>query len=138
MLPEVGSTIVPPGFRSPVALGGLDHRDRRAVLDRPARVHVLDLRDELRRQALAEPAEAHERRVTDRVEDRVLDVGAGLRERPSVIARRALAEEALELAREHVPGRHVLLLGRRRLGVGGLLEPLDELAHVVVAGRRPA
>ena len=53
---------------------------------------------------------------------------------PSVIAGRTLAEEALKLAREHVAGRHVLLLGRRRLGVGRLLEPLDELAHVVVAG----
>ena len=38
----------------------------------------------------------------------------------SVIARGALAQEPLEFTREHVPGRHVLLLGRRCLGVGRL------------------
>ena len=36
------------GPQLPLALGRLDHRDRRAVLDRAARVQVLDLGDELR------------------------------------------------------------------------------------------
>ena len=37
MLPDVGSTIVPPGCSEPVAFGRVDHRDRDAVLDAAAR-----------------------------------------------------------------------------------------------------
>ena len=58
-----------------VALGGLDQAQRDAVLDRAARVEQLELGHELRRQAGADAAQAHQRRLADRVEDRVLDVG---------------------------------------------------------------
>ena len=37
MLPDVGSTIVPPGLQQAVALGRVDHRDRDAVLHAAAR-----------------------------------------------------------------------------------------------------
>ena len=44
VLPDVASTIVVrPGSMQPVALGGLDHRDADAVLDRPAGVEGLEL-----------------------------------------------------------------------------------------------
>ena len=52
MLPDVGSTIVPPGLQQPVALGGVDHRDRDAVLHAAARVHGLDLGEQRAAQAL--------------------------------------------------------------------------------------
>jgi hypothetical protein len=58
-----------------VAFGGLDQPQRDAVLDRSTRVEELQLRDELRLQARLDPAQAHQRRVADGVEDRVLDVG---------------------------------------------------------------
>ena len=44
----------------------------------------------------------------------------------------ALAQEALELAREHVAGRERARVGAARLLVGGALEPLDERLHVRV------
>ena len=46
MLPDVGSTIVPPGLQQPVALGRVDHRDRDAVLDAAAGIRRLELGDE--------------------------------------------------------------------------------------------
>ena len=75
MLPDVGSMIVPPGRRLPSRSAASIRRTRDAVLDRPAGVEQLELGDELRRQAGADAAQAHQRRLADRVEDRVLDVG---------------------------------------------------------------
>jgi hypothetical protein len=43
VLPEVGSTIVEPGFSSAAGFGRLDHRQRDAVLDRAAGVAALAL-----------------------------------------------------------------------------------------------
>src|SRR5918999_689662 len=63
------------GLQLAVALRGLDQGERRAVLDRPARVERLHLRDDRCLQRLPEPGEAHERGVADRIEDRVLDFG---------------------------------------------------------------
>ena len=77
VLPEVGSMIVPPGLQAAVALRGLDHADRDAVLDRAAGVEDLELRDDLGLQAGADAGQPDERRVPDRVEDRVLDLGHG-------------------------------------------------------------
>ena len=56
-------------------LGRLDQPQRDAVLDRAARVEQLHLGDELRLEAGADAAQPHERRLADRVEDRVSDVG---------------------------------------------------------------
>ena len=67
----------PAGAEAAVALGGVDQVDRDPVLDRAAGVEQLELGDELRRQAGADAAEPDERRVADRVEDRVPDVGVG-------------------------------------------------------------
>ena len=61
--------IVPPGLQQAVALGGLDHRDRDPVLDRPAGVEVLDLGEQLRPHVGSDAPEPHKRRVPDRVED---------------------------------------------------------------------
>ena len=63
------------GTQAAVLLGGLDQADRDAVLDRAARVEELHLGDELRRQPGADAAQAYQRRVADRVEDGVPDVG---------------------------------------------------------------
>ena len=65
------------GSQPAVALGGLDEPHRHAVLDRPAGVERLELRDDLRREPGADAAQAHQRGLTDGVEDRVLDVGLG-------------------------------------------------------------
>ena len=43
VFPDVGSTIVPFGLQLAGRLGGIDHADRDAILDRTARVEVLDL-----------------------------------------------------------------------------------------------
>ena len=59
----------------PVALCGLDQRDRDAVLDGPAGVERLDLGHDLRREAGGHSREADERRIADRFEDGVLDLG---------------------------------------------------------------
>ena len=79
MLPEVGSTIVPPGCSSPDGLGGLDHPGGDAVLHRAAGVEVLDLgqhqrpgRASARRRGSVEgPGEPQQRGVADQVEERV-------------------------------------------------------------------
>ena len=63
VLPLVGSTIVAAGLERPVALGGVDHRDPDPVLDRAARVQVLELGDDLGAEAVAEPAQRDQRRV---------------------------------------------------------------------------
>ena len=70
VLPEVHSTIVPPGFRLPVRLGGLDHR--RAPMrsfDAAAGVEELDLGEHRAGRPRGDLAQADERRVADRVED---------------------------------------------------------------------
>ena len=71
MLPEVGSTIVPPGVQQPLALGLVDHGDRGAVLDAAARVEQLDLGDQVALEIRADPAQPDHRRVADQVEQRV-------------------------------------------------------------------
>ena len=48
MLPEVGSTIVPPGAELPLTLGCLDHREADAILVRATRVEELELREQRR------------------------------------------------------------------------------------------
>ena len=70
VLPDVGSTIVPPGCSRPSRLGGVDHRHRRPVLDAAAGVEELELGQQLARQVAADAVEAHERRVADEVEQR--------------------------------------------------------------------
>ena len=57
-----------------VPLGGLHQPHRDAVLDRAPGIELLELGDELRSHAGADPAQPHQRRLADRVEDRVLDV----------------------------------------------------------------
>ena len=76
MLPDVGSTIVPPGFSRPSRLGRVDHGDGQAVLDAAAGVRDLDLGEQVALQALGldQPRQPHERRVADQIEDRVGDV----------------------------------------------------------------
>ena len=79
MLPEVGSTIVPPGCSSPEASAASIIRRGDAVLHRPAGVEVLHLRQDQRavgappaRSGEVEgPAEPDERGVADQVEERV-------------------------------------------------------------------
>ena len=70
MLPEVGSTIVPPGLQLPLALGRLDHRQADPVLHRAARVQVLELREHLARRPRGESfVEADDRRRADELEE---------------------------------------------------------------------
>ena len=73
MLPEVGSTIVPPGNEEAGALRLVDHRDRRPVLDAAARVEQLDLGHEVAAQVGTNPTETHQRRVADQVEEGIGD-----------------------------------------------------------------
>ncbi len=63
------------GTQAAVALGRLDQAQRHAILDRAARVEQLHLRDELRLDGRVDATQPHERRVADRVEDRISDVG---------------------------------------------------------------
>ena len=72
MLPAVASTISAPGLMLPVALGGLDHRQRDAVLDRAAGVLVLEL-EEQPAGAGVEAAYLDQRGVADEIEDVVGD-----------------------------------------------------------------
>ena len=83
MLPEVGSTIVPPGPSLPVALGGLDHAQADPVLVRAARVQVLELGEQRAAELRAELLEPDDRRPADEVEEgRVLARHRGERIRP--------------------------------------------------------
>ncbi len=75
VLPEVGSTIVPPGLSLPSrSAASISATATRSLIEPPG-IEVLDLRDQLRRQSGPDPREAHQRRVTDRVENRILDGG---------------------------------------------------------------
>jgi hypothetical protein len=65
VFPEVGSTIV-----LPLALRRLHHRDRDPVLDRAARVEVLELRDHRRGPGRDHPLEPDEWRVADELRQR--------------------------------------------------------------------
>ena len=69
VLPEVHSTTMPPGSRSPRALEILDHLPADTVLDAAARVDVLELREDGRRVVGNDALEPRERRVADEVED---------------------------------------------------------------------
>ena len=55
---------------TPLLLGGDDHPQRRAVLDAAPGIGRFDLRPQLAAQAGADPAQRHERRVTDALQDR--------------------------------------------------------------------
>ena len=91
MLPEVGSTIVPPGLQLPLALGGLDHRHPDPVLVRAAGVQVLELREQRRRDVAADPVEPDDRRAADEVEQRWVLAGhrgASLRNRQAAAGHR--------------------------------------------------
>jgi hypothetical protein len=54
-----------------VTFGSLDHRERHSILHRTGRVAVLELQPELRAVRRPEPPETDERRVPDRLEDRL-------------------------------------------------------------------
>ena len=58
----------------PVPLRRLHEPDRDTVLDRATGIERLELGHDLRRQPRADPAQPDQRRLTDGVEDRVLDV----------------------------------------------------------------
>ena len=73
VLPEVGSTIVPPGRSRPRALGVLDHGEADAVLHAPAGVELLELGKHERPEPLGDLAQPDQRGVADQVED-ALDV----------------------------------------------------------------
>ena len=68
MLPEVGSTIVPPGPQATVLLGSLDHREADAVLHRATGIQVLELREQLTRHVTPEALEADDRSAADELE----------------------------------------------------------------------
>ncbi len=63
------------GLQQAVALGGLDQRDRDAVLDRTAGVERLELRDQPRTHAGPDARQPDERGIADRVEDRLVQNG---------------------------------------------------------------
>ena len=69
MLPEVGSTIVPPGAQATVLLRRFDHRHPDAVLHGPARIQELELREELARDVAPETVEPNDRGASDELED---------------------------------------------------------------------
>ena len=60
----------PAGLQLPLALGGLDHRHPDPVLVRAARIQVLELREQRRRDVAADPVEPDDRRLADEVEQR--------------------------------------------------------------------
>ena len=72
VLPEVGSRIVQPGRSRPVLLGRSTIAQRRPVLDRAGRVAVLELGPQPHVGRRREPRQPDQRRVADRVEQRVV------------------------------------------------------------------
>ena len=78
VLPEVGSTIVPPGSSLPFVLERRDHRDADPVLDAGQRVEELELEEEVGLDPGFgdEPLDAHQRRVADGLDDAVVDPAA--------------------------------------------------------------
>ena len=60
MLPEVGSTMVPPRWRSPSASAAPDHADADAVFDRVAGVEHLELGEQGGLQPSVEARQAHD------------------------------------------------------------------------------
>ena len=64
MFPAVASMIVPPGSQLSFPLGGFDHRERDAILDRAGRILVLQLDEKLARSGV-HPRDLHQRRVAD-------------------------------------------------------------------------
>ncbi len=69
VLPEVGSTIVPPGPQPALLLSRFDHREPDPVLHRAAGIQVLELGQKRARNVAAQPVEAHDRRLSDELED---------------------------------------------------------------------
>jgi hypothetical protein len=81
VLPDVPSTIVPPGFSNPGPLGLLDHLDGHAVLDRVAGIERLELGDDGRlHEPRGDRVDAdHRGWAGDSVEDRGADAHGGVR-----------------------------------------------------------
>ena len=69
VLPAVPSTMVPPGFSAPDALGGAHDPERGAILHRLAGIEELRLAENLAAGLLGSAPEADERRVSDDVDD---------------------------------------------------------------------
>ena len=65
------------GPSSPACLGGVDHGEPDAVLDRTGRVEELELGQDLDVAAGVELVDANERRVADEFGDAVRDLGHG-------------------------------------------------------------
>ena len=91
VLPDVGSTIVPPGLQPAVRLRRLDHGEGRPVLHAAARVEVLELGQEMAGQVPTDAVHAHQRGVADQIDERV----GGLHG-PAPIADRADAHAGLD------------------------------------------
>ena len=113
MLPEVGSTIVPPGSELPLPLGRLDHRHPDPVLVRAARVQVLELREQRRLHVAGDPVEPDDRRLADEVEQGGVLAGHAQEPTQSVLSR-SLDQRSRRYRRELA--RHLLDL-RLRLGI---------------------
>ena len=75
-MPAVASTIVPPGCRLSVALGGLDHRQADAILDRAAGVLAFELGEQPAGAGI-EMGQLDHRRVADEVEGGADEPGCG-------------------------------------------------------------
>ena len=116
MLPDVGSTIVPPGLSFPSRLGALDHREADAVLHGAAGVQVLELREQLRLHAAADSVEPHDRRVPDELED-----GSGSR---------GPRDESVRAAVRKRSDMNVAVVGRGNVG-GGLADLWERAGHDV-------
>ena len=72
MLPDVGSTIVPPGISRPSrSAASISATATRSLIEPPG-LNDSSLATRRGRSAGADARQAHERRVADRVEDRVL------------------------------------------------------------------
>ena len=92
VLPEVGSTsVVLPGFVLPLRFERLDHRDADAVLDAGDRVEEFELGQKIGADALflGQFVEPDERRIADRLGDRIVDAAAAW------LARAVVAHEYL-------------------------------------------
>ena len=71
VLPPVNSTTRMPGLRAPRASAPSIIASAMRSLYRPRRIEILQLDDDRRRVGRHDPAEAHEWRAADRVEDRI-------------------------------------------------------------------
>ena len=100
VLPEVPSTMVDSRLEEAFALGPLDHRRSRPVLDAPTRVEELELPDQGAWEVSAHPVETDHGGVADQVEERVGD-----------FHRRPTIGEGHDLYAEQVPSVREVLVG---------------------------